>query len=332
METASVFPFSYLIISGGAERGIGFCGALDYLRKKLNKPLNEVFSKGIAGTSIGALIALLICAGYEPIEIVASWLVEKASWSSSIFCGKIDHGPVVGKSHVVRFLNENQMIKWLNKLLTEKGVESPETLTFEDFRKHFTKSPNLVICATSLAKKKAVYYNYDRTPKNLVLRAVQASMAAVPLVSPVLDEVTNELMVDGGFSDNFAFGTAFGADSVNESFGICCPPDYSQYGTSCGKIEYLQDIFCLAFYCQQVFKLETILTYVFQDDEARMKKQIVELDILPKTIFRVDEPIDTKMAGLWFSSGSSGIKEWLEISNLVSRFEKNQNDDHEKKD
>ena len=101
MAGDGAWPFRYLAIAGGAERGLAYCGALHALRDIAGEPLHRAF-EGFAGTSIGAAIALLVAIGFEPAEIVAAWLVEPPTWPLDmrgfLEADVCDYGPPTGRA------------------------------------------------------------------------------------------------------------------------------------------------------------------------------------------------------------------------------------------
>lgn len=63
-------PFTRLCLNGGGIRGILQVGALQYLEHLEQRPLHEVFHKGMHGVSIGAVIASLLAFGFSTQDIL----------------------------------------------------------------------------------------------------------------------------------------------------------------------------------------------------------------------------------------------------------------------
>ena len=58
--------YNTIVLSGGITKGFGLVGSLQYLQDNGILPHIQKF----IGTSIGAIIAYLVCIGYSPIEIM----------------------------------------------------------------------------------------------------------------------------------------------------------------------------------------------------------------------------------------------------------------------
>ena len=68
------FPFARLCLNGGGTRGILQVGALVKIESMQQKPLHELFYKGMHGVSIGAMICSFLAFGFTGPECI--WLLE----------------------------------------------------------------------------------------------------------------------------------------------------------------------------------------------------------------------------------------------------------------
>ena len=326
------FPFQFLAIAGGAERGIAYCGALYALRSILNQPLNTVF-KGFAGTSIGSAISLLIAIGFDPIEIVASWIINPPVWPMDmqgfIDSGIYNYGSPIGRACIMSCLDDSIAVDWIANLVSKRiSVVNP---TFDEL--HQLGFPDIIICVTSMTQQRPVYYSWKTTPTTPVLFAVRASMAMAPLIRPQYDENRGELMVDGGFSDNFPFETTF--QNPQQTLGLCFLPPACQRSISRTRIEYLNDIFSLSFYCHQTWRMDYLLKIVFKNDIEDFCQHIIELQIEPSTFLRLDIGVSNQVASSWFEQGWTQLRLWYDRCkwNKISSPEDNsehQNDNNDK--
>jgi len=181
-----------LVFEGGGIKGLCYIGALRYLESrgmKINK---------CAGTSIGAIIASLVVAGYSSIEleqIVSSLDVDKL-WPKRK--KKLNNALNVIKNKAIysmKFLEEQ-----IRVLLKKRGI-----YTFKDLR--CKDGYRLKVIVTSLEKKKMVVlpegireFGYD--PDNLDVASAVCMSASLPFVYPPY-KYRNYNFVDGGIMDNF---------------------------------------------------------------------------------------------------------------------------------
>ena len=69
------FKFNTLVMSGGGLKGIPMLGSLQYLIDMKHIEIKNI--KKYVGTSIGAIINVLLIIGYEPKEIIAEMIQSK---------------------------------------------------------------------------------------------------------------------------------------------------------------------------------------------------------------------------------------------------------------
>ncbi len=152
-----------LVLSGGGMRGCAHIGVLKRLEELSIKP------RFISGTSIGAIIGVLIADGYSADEIQAIFLKSKFGFDFNY-------------------------LRFTEALLSSKRIEDIlkkhlRSKTFEDL-----KTP-LHVCVTDYHTGKAEYLHTGK-----LLPAVLASSAIPLLYKPV--KIEGKLFVDGGVSRN----------------------------------------------------------------------------------------------------------------------------------
>jgi NTE family protein len=193
-----------LAFEGAGIRGLAYCGAIQALEQQ-NK-LQHV--KRIAGTSAGAITALLISIGYNGTEI-------EQIISSTNFAKFNDGGfPILGG---IRHLRKNygwykgkKFELWLGKLITAKTGNAQ--INFAQIAQQYKA---LYITGTSLNAQKGITFSAENYPNMPVLNAVRISMS-IPLYynAVLMDEQGNiykkapknipyHIMIDGGFIQNF---------------------------------------------------------------------------------------------------------------------------------
>lgn len=177
--------YDTLVLSGGATKGFGLVGSLQYLQDKRILPTIRKF----IGTSIGAIIAYLVCIGYSPIEIMI------ISCQRKIFenLANID---------VLNAMNGNGAISFhiFQEILEKLTIEKiKKFITLSDLYNKFGKE--LVCCTYNLTLGKPEYISYKTHPDLNCLTALRMS-ANLPFFFEtfVYDDYK---YVDGGIADNF---------------------------------------------------------------------------------------------------------------------------------
>lgn len=172
----------YLVFSGGGVRGYSYVGVLQELERAGVK-LHEL--KGCGGTSIGALIATLVCVGYSVQELMHELLSiharDKIGLSFTTLMSKfgLDSGMT--------------LLQYVEALVSAK-TGSGRT-TFVELGK------KLVIIGCDLNNNAELVFDCERTPDVPVAAACQMSMAVPGLFAPV--PFRGVLVVDGGLKNNF---------------------------------------------------------------------------------------------------------------------------------
>lgn len=175
----------HLVISGGALKGVAFLGVLECLQRR--ELLNVAELKTLAGSSVGAIIAAMLCIGYTTVELFQ--LVLDVDFQSLV---NIE----------------------VNKMFTNFGLDSGHLLVaklreyFE--RKHFdadvtfaslfeTTGTRLVVTVSCLGKG-VQYFDHVTEPNLSVISALRMSFS-IPLLFTAV-QYKGCHYVDGGLLDN----------------------------------------------------------------------------------------------------------------------------------
>ncbi len=152
-----------LVLSGGGSRGFAHLGAIKALQEAKISP------SIISGSSAGALVGALICAGYSP-DYISEIIQEKG----------------IFRSLKVSFSNRG--------LFSMKKVEElvKEFIPHNSFEK--LKTP-LVVCAVNIKKGEERYFN-----KGELIKPVLASCSIPGIFLPVTIE--GSTFIDGGIMNN----------------------------------------------------------------------------------------------------------------------------------
>ena len=180
-------PIKYLILSGGGVRGYAILGSLNYLVEK--GIIKQNLLRTFAGSSVGAIICLLLNCGYTPQQIydIGLDLDLKSMFNPDIKKVLTHFGFDTGTT----FVNK------LKTLLKQKHFDP--NITF--IRLYNITKQKLIVTATSLNRRTTKYFNYVETPNYKVIDVIRASMGIPILFTTVKDG--DEHFVDGGMLDNF---------------------------------------------------------------------------------------------------------------------------------
>ena len=178
----NLFDKNYFVIfGGGGIRGLSYLGAHKYFLE------NNFNLTGFAGSSIGAVFASLICAGYKPDELEK--LVEETGFGELL--GDFN----IGFKKEIAFSKGNNFLEWIRERIEQKfygedykkGKMPP--VKFKDINK------KLIIFSVDLNDFKLIEFSREKTPDFEVARAIRASVSMPGLFVPL--EVDDKILVDG---------------------------------------------------------------------------------------------------------------------------------------
>lgn len=178
----------YLVFSGGAMNGLAYVGVLQVLEAAYPKLYEH--TQGYAGTSIGALVALLLCMGYTS----ASMRAVIDAFDSSVLFSRTDN--MFQNLGMVDAMNS--LGTWVGDLI-KQHMGKPDVNFAELFRR---TRQELTIVVVNFTQKRTEYWNRHTRPGESVLLAATCSMALPLVVTPVVGP-GGDLFVDGGLGDNF---------------------------------------------------------------------------------------------------------------------------------
>lgn len=188
------------VFEGGGMRGIGIVGALTYLETKGYE------WQRVAGTSVGAVIAALIAAGYTSEEMKD--ILAKMDFRDFLDKSGLQRLPLLGKA--LGFLIEKGIYSgeyvehWINKLLKAKGVRKFKDVTVNG-------ECRLKIIASDITKRRILILpdhlpEYGINPmKFSIAKAVRMSISIPFYFKPVQFAHRDGIsyIVDGAVSCNF---------------------------------------------------------------------------------------------------------------------------------
>ncbi|OIO66599.1 MAG: patatin [Zetaproteobacteria bacterium CG_4_9_14_3_um_filter_49_83] len=186
------YSFRNLVFEGGGVKGIAYVGALKVLQEK--GILVQV--QRVAGTSAGAINAVLLSLGYTPEE--TNEVLSKLEFKNFMD----DSWGVARDSK--RLLKEFGWYKgdffraWIGNLIAGK-IGNAEA-TFAELKAHGCL--DLYLVGTNLSTKFSEVYSAEHTPRMRVADAARISMS-IPLFFASVKDARGDRFVDGGVLNNY---------------------------------------------------------------------------------------------------------------------------------
>lgn len=175
----------HLVISGGALKGVAFLGVLECLQRRAH--LNIPTLKTIAGSSVGAMIACLLCVGFSTVELFQIIIDTNFAALANIEITKLLTHFGLDSGHL--------LVDKMRKFFSIKGYD-PD-ITFASL--YEATGIRLVVTVTCLGKG-VKYFDHITQPDLSVLSAVRMSFAIPFLFTAV--KYKDDYYVDGGLLDN----------------------------------------------------------------------------------------------------------------------------------
>jgi len=193
-----------LILSGGAEKGIGFLGLIQYLEQYNIISKIETFY----GTSIGSIIGLMISIGYTSKEL--EYIIKRMNIKELLVRDELNLTNFLEK---FGFYEPNKIIRLVDLLIKKKtNLEQP---TFVELYQKYRK--NLIITGSCINDYKCYYFNWKDNPNMRVLDAIRISISIPILFYPVAYE--NKLFLDGALYNNYPVQHALKTYKMDEILG-----------------------------------------------------------------------------------------------------------------
>jgi NTE family protein len=186
-----------LVFKGGGVLGIAYAGAIEALEKE--GILSGV--KRTAGTSAGAVAAVLISLGYSSNEIV------NVLGNTNFKKFQDDLNPLKLTKKYGLYRGE-KLLKWVQEIIYQKTGN--KDLTFAELENQGYKT--LKVFASDLNTTSLTEFSCDKTPNVKIAESIRASMS-IPLFFDAWkfpdEQPNNHIYVDGGVLYNYPI-TAFG--------------------------------------------------------------------------------------------------------------------------
>ena len=199
-SNTSKYHFKNLVFEGGGVKGIAYVGALNKLHEE--GILQNI--KRVAGTSAGAMVAVLVGLGFTSQEI------SEVLWNINFQNFLDDSWGVV--RNTTRLLSEygwykGEFFRNLMAELIERKTENGE-ITFKELETRRKKGEpflDIHLIGADLTTGYSVVFNTKNTPHVKIADAARISMS-IPLFFAAVRGVQgdNHIYVDGGLLDNYA--------------------------------------------------------------------------------------------------------------------------------
>lgn len=174
-----------IVFSGGGVRGYSYVGVLEQLEKN---GLSLIALKGCGGTSMGALLALLVVSGWTTADLEKELMEVQLHTKFSLGLSSLYY----------KFgLDDGVTLRAYLQQLVSRVYSGP--LTFHELCSRTKK--RLVMVGTSLNKNAEVVFSPETTPDMNVVDACYISMTVPGLFAPLVHN--GDLVVDGGIKNNF---------------------------------------------------------------------------------------------------------------------------------
>ena len=257
-RSGSRFRVSALCLSGGGARTLGFLGGLQVLESL--SLLGEL--RRVAGSSMGALLAMMVALGYRIKEIREVSSENFSLYKDRTLLSGISSmllGGVCGTRPGFGMHSGDRLVARLRGLIASKfgdtapatGPADPATAgsagpardpTLKDLQDRFGKV--LMVTGVNLDHRRVEYFGPETTPEVPIYLAVRISMSYPFLFDCVPHEGC--LYVDGGLIDNFPLTTVsipdetigfnqFRPDPARREARICSSESGSGSGSGSGS-------------------------------------------------------------------------------------------------
>ena len=203
------YSYRNLALEGGGIRGLAYPGAIKVLEQKgIMKNIEKV-----AGTSAGAITALMVCLDYSSYEMDSVFRSLKIQQFND---GKFIFGKIHRLKNEYGIFKGEKFDKWLGKLIEYKTGNANTTFAeLHQLHQNNKRFKDLYCTGTNIIKQNLQIFSWEITPYMQLKTAVHISGSIPVYYKPVAidsswDEVSIknnknkfDLYVDGGMINNF---------------------------------------------------------------------------------------------------------------------------------
>lgn len=180
--------FDTLVLAGGSLKGIGMLGSLQYFYDMKQLQHMNVY----IGTSVGAIICMLLICDYTPLDILMTLIANKKVLSESYNATKVDFiGLLSGKGGA----SINPIMDIIETMVVKRYGYIPTLLQLYEAEKK-----TLYACTYNYTQNQPVYLSHMTHPEMSVVTAMHMSSNIPLLFKPYLYE--DCYYIDGCVYDN----------------------------------------------------------------------------------------------------------------------------------
>ncbi|MDD5091794.1 MAG: patatin-like phospholipase family protein [Candidatus Wallbacteria bacterium] len=187
------YNFKNLVFEGEGVRGLAYAGALFSLDER--GILSGI--KRCAGTSTGALTAMMVCLGYSPEEIISTMF--ETDFAALRDRSRRREQDILRLVTRYGWYSGKRLHDWIRTLVEKKTGN--RNITFAEL-KLSRKFRDLFVIGANLSTHFAEVYSFEHTPMFRVADAVRISVS-LPFLFASRHNASGDIMVDGGLLDNY---------------------------------------------------------------------------------------------------------------------------------
>jgi predicted acylesterase/phospholipase RssA len=278
--------YKYIVLSGGASKGLAYIGVLKYFEEhpELIKNINEY-----VGCSVGAFSAMLMILGYKSETLMNIFNNYNLDYLKNL---KISN-------FLTHYgLDNGDKLSSFIKIFIKKKFDS-DLITLQEL--YDLTQKKLITVTTNVNTKKTEYISKDNYPDLPVYLAVQMSMNIPLLFKPI--EYNDSFYVDGGLTCNFPVSYYTNQDDLE--FDKVLAFVFHQETNVDMTIKSFED------YIYNIIKCSFSTIQNINRNNAKNKKcHVVEIDPCIKSNFKFEVSLDTK--NKMYNTGYNSIKNFIE--------------------
>lgn len=276
-----------LVFKGGGVLGIAYAGAIEALEKE--GVLKDI--KRTAGTSAGAVAAMLISLGYSSQEIL------QVLGDTNFKKFQDDLNPLKLTTKYGLYRGE-KLLTWIQSIIEQKT--GSKDLTFAELENQGYKT--LKVFASDLNTTTLTEFSFEKTPDIKIAESIRASMS-IPLFFDAWkfpdENPTNHIYIDGGVLYNYPI-TAF--DDIDKTLGFFIDINEDDDGLDFNDVSsYLKHLF------------RTVLNAQDVDFFKTMEKEKTTVIIRNKGIAITNFSLTKEQQDTLYMEGKRATKEYFKI-------------------
>lgn len=192
------YHFRNLVFEGGGVRGIAYAGALEVLEEE--KILPDI--KRVAGTSAGAILAVLVGLGYTPAEI------ENIVWNLDFNKFKDDSWGFLRDSKRIftdyGWFKGDFFREFIGGIIKDKTGDSETTFgQLAQMKQDGKPFLDIYLIGSNLSTEFSEMFSSETTPDFSIADAARISMSIPIFFAAVRANPREDVYVDGGLLDNY---------------------------------------------------------------------------------------------------------------------------------